>query len=59
MLTCANCSRSVVPTKGFSWFWFIVLLVVFMPLVLIQLIVYITKSAQRCPLCKKNVYTGR
>ena len=33
MLACANCSESVIPTKKFSWFWFIVLLVVFMPLV--------------------------
>ena len=58
MLTCVNCSREIIPIKGFNWLVFIILLFAFFPLVLIQLIAFSAKTAQKCPLCKKNVYTG-
>ena len=58
MLNCVNCQNNVIPTKGFSWILFILLLIICFPLVLLQLIHYWVKTAKRCPVCKEDVYSN-
>ena len=55
-MQCNNCGTGVQPTKKFSWFWFIILLLAFGVPGFIYLIYYWTKSKNICPNCNKNLY---
>jgi len=58
-MQCANCSRDVAPGKSFNFLAFLFFLILCGIPALVYVIYYMTKSSNQCPVCKKDVYTGR
>ncbi len=56
-MQCPSCKKDIIPTKKFSIGWFIAFLILFFPIAIIQLVIYLTAKATICPACGiKNVY---
>ncbi|MGL5766851.1 MAG: hypothetical protein ACRCX8_14530 [Sarcina sp.] len=57
MITCSNCFREVVPTKGkFSFLLFFLLMLLWVFPAFIYVLWYATRQPHICPCCGKNVY---
>lgn len=55
MIKCENCGKESIPQKKFNVLFFLISLI-FIPIAIIYLIIYVCKPAQRCPYCKNNIY---
>ena len=55
MIKCENCGKEATPQKKFNVLFFLVSLI-FFPITIIYLIIYICKPAKKCPYCKNNIY---
>ncbi|MCT4612387.1 MAG: hypothetical protein N4A47_03360 [Clostridia bacterium] len=53
MVKCKNCGREVEPHREFSMFWFVVFILLFFPLAIMQIII---APKTKCPACGKKVY---
>jgi len=58
-MKCKNCGNDIIPTKKFSVLLFILLLILGIFPALIYLVIYLTKKANICPICKKNIYKSK
>ena len=56
MITCAACDRQVIPTKPFSWLWFLAWFILGGIGGFFYLLYYATRQTAQCPLCYKDIY---